>query len=341
MKFTSKYTDPNKLEPKHVFDYTPYYEGKIQIKTCPEFANAIRRILLDEIESLALCCDNATFETNDTTLSAGAIFQMIQMIKPLEFHGKSKSYNLSVKSTNMNEKIPVISNHISAELIPGILICHLSPGCFVKITGITVVSGTGQTHRKFSAVIRNVKYRELDFFYVRKLNDRGFIIRNRFRVSSAAHKHDRIILSNKEWEKLLNEKDKKYFKNFEPVYNFKIIDKSVECENYEISFCSFYDPEIIVEETIKILRACIEKARAATVIKEEDITKFTFDGSYTAGNLLMKYLGEYNVFADNQHFSNYTRFRIVLRHPDAQKVFSKAIDQILSNEIFGKKINKK
>lgn len=266
-------------------------EDNIGIITCKGvglLANAIRQTLLDGIENIAFDLSEANlFGTTDRRV-LHHIFINIQNCKVYE---EGEFY---IKFTNINkdEMEPVMSDHIMnkttkqpAKVESGVLLCHLHPGCLLKVNNIKTHRGYGRDHVKFAkSVVGPVEYRELDYMYIRYLNERGFIEQNRRRVKVKDMEKlkefkgtdKKYLIWNKTYAEKINEKDRKYAEDHIKISSDIKIDKSI-AEDYEIIFKTFSDNnpkdilklafnELIKRPNLEALRYFIWKEQECPII---------------------------------------------------------------------------
>ncbi len=161
--------------PMSLLSPTPWYEASFEIKNSyPEFANGIRRILIEELPVKSLQFEDSAMETNDpymlieylrTTLSMVPILQDVDMSKYHIYLSVSNNTNkkISVKSGDIKlylksdkKKNPVNSNKLLN--LTNINIFELGPNCTLRIKEITITEGYAKNNAAAFSLLDNISY---------------------------------------------------------------------------------------------------------------------------------------------------------------------------------------
>lgn len=338
IKISDEIIDSNKILESNGFKvkmpFPKYYEGTIIFNnTTPAHANAIRRILLDELEIETLDTTEVVMDSDDKSIFI-YILEIINRIKTLPPFEENDNYYLNVKSENQKDFIPVLSSNIMcgnkpANVEQNILICMLAPEKYLTIKNIKTKRGNGRTHARFSAVFSPVTYEELDVTYIKYLNSRGFIEQKYIRVlKSILPKNsdfNNLIISCKEGEQCINMRDSNYFKTLTPIYNIK--EATEKCKNFKLTFKSVYPARGIALRAFSELIQLLSLAKEASIIEQGELTYFTYKGTITTGRILFDHIVKIaDVIMDNCVYSRGTEFKLAIKHPDAKKIFAEAIN---------------
>lgn len=180
--------DPTSLLPN-----ADRYRASITLDgTFSSFANAIRRILIEEIEVVALLVDEKNMTTDDKFIfSMNDViiknFSLIPIIQSGELIDKFDDYSLSLHVVNnTSEIINVKASDIKItnkagknidinKLIPdpNALIMYLRPGKFVKIHDIALQKGRAHQHAAKFTLLNNVAMAPLDMKPYNQFNNTG------------------------------------------------------------------------------------------------------------------------------------------------------------------------
>lgn len=320
---------------KLVMKFPRQYEATIKLTdTIPAYAVAIHKILLDEISTICLDTSACEMVCNDKSVIAAKVFNIINQIKVLgQPKTSGKKYSIHVQSNNQTDVIMVLSDHIMydnspADVEKGILICHLSPGCTFTVKNITTIAGIGLDNARFSAVRGPVSYENLDFEYVRFLQE-GFVGTDYFPISKKdipknAIVQNLIVVPNKEWEKKINARDARFFKTLTPLYNVKQVTE--DCKNFLISFKSQSPAREIALKAFARLVELLEHARHVDVSVLGEWVSLTFLGSETVGSILFEEIVKTcDVTINYKNIVQAESFTINIKHPAAKDVYNDAI----------------
>lgn len=253
-----------RVEEKFGFKY-----GIVEMKGVGALANALRRVLHDEVETIRFNVDNANFHKTDPYLT----YQTIIDLSLIHLYEEGEFY-LEV-ANNTNAPYDVLSNHIKtiehkpAKVEQDVFICTLQPRAKVKITKITSCRGIGRDHAKFCAAFGLIEWKPTDVMYVYYLNDRGFIENDLkcIKLTKDLNANKKYIIWSKIGEKHISEKDKKFSKDFIKLPAQTEIRRSEydTSEDFEIRFRA-HDPAQHFRAAIKVLEEGLDNENLTITI---------------------------------------------------------------------------
>lgn len=167
-------------------DTTPYESIVVHLTDIePEYANALRRMCIDEKTNVALTFERHNLVTNDPYIVYEELRNRIGLIPldqsflhrentpeyTLDIENKSVKGSLRVDTDDIGEgPYGVVKTILSGEIAPkigaqipfpkNIRLAHVFPGCHVKINNIRIERGRGVDNSVFSPAV--VEYRVLD-----------------------------------------------------------------------------------------------------------------------------------------------------------------------------------
>jgi hypothetical protein len=293
--------------------------GVIEMHGVGSIANAIRRILLDELETVRFDVSNANFTTNDPFITLQMLIQLslIYLYEEGEFYldiTNNTSMPINVYSNNIKN----VKNHAEARVEPGVFICELSPKCKIKITNITSHRGTGRKHAKFTRVYGQVKYTPTDVHHVYFLNDRGFVENNRrcIKRTKDIDINKKYIIWNKTGEKNISEQDLKIFKDF-----IKIPAGDWEFRRAELHLSEDFIIEFMADNVEEAFKQAIE-----TLLRDLDNKEMTL----TVGDLVRTFVlreKECPIFGDWE-MQNNNSYKLTIEDPNEEKLVQNAVANI-------------
>ncbi len=162
-------------DPMSLLPQNSWHEASFELKNSyPEFANAIRRILIEELPVRSLYFEDSALETNDRYLLIDYVRTTLSMIPILQDADMSKYLIYLSVSNNTNKKINVTSgdiklvakgdkkkNNVSVSKllnIPNITFYELGPNCTMRIKEITIVEGFAKDNAAAFSLLDNVSY---------------------------------------------------------------------------------------------------------------------------------------------------------------------------------------
>lgn len=142
-------------------------------ETTVEFANTIRKCLLDELSIKSMTFDDANLSTDDRYILSDFLKKNIESIPISQTHNNLK---ISLhKENHTNDIISVYSHDISIQdaktkksvnskevFAPNVVIISLQPGKFIDISNIDVVEGITYTDACKFAAVSAIEYEILD-----------------------------------------------------------------------------------------------------------------------------------------------------------------------------------
>jgi hypothetical protein len=293
--------------------------GIIEMKGVGPIANAIRRVLLDEIETIRFDPENIIFTRTDPFLTHQTIINLVL----IHIYEEGEFY-LDV-TNNSSEAIAVLSNHIkkvgthtTIKAEKDAFICMLQPGKNVKITGIKTKRGIGRKHAKFSRVYGQVEYIPTDVHHVYFLNDRGFVEDSRrcIKRTKDIDINKRYIIWSKIGEKNLAPETAELFKDF-----IKLPAGDWDFRRAELNTSEDFIVKFYADDPAAVFRECIE-----LLLRELDNEELTL----TCGEMVRNFVyreKECAIFADweiiNGHYC-----RLTIDDPAAEKLQKTAIENI-------------
>jgi len=165
--------DPMSLLPKKN-KYTVSFELS---ETNTEFANCIRRCLLDEIDVLSMNIDK--IETNDDYILFDLIKERIEMV-PINQELNYSTYKISLNIENKTDCIidvktkdftikPYSDNIFSNN----VRLFKLESNCYIKIDDITITKGNALENSGKYSFLSNVFYKILDIPHISESNNKS------------------------------------------------------------------------------------------------------------------------------------------------------------------------
>lgn len=215
------------------------------------YANGIRRTVIEELEVKALTCPIIDISTTETLIVKEELKSKLEYLILYQDIDPNVTFRLNVKNTGNDVKyvyafdlIPSkgkISDHICSLQSR---LCFLTPGKEVKVSNITIESGLGCEHSKFS-LTSEFTYESLDDLKVKILDGRTFrdclILKSEVKIVGDKPV---LIIRNKDYEKLLSEEDRLKLPNFQKIYDPKSEVKiynttQLQSKNFKLGF-KFY-----------------------------------------------------------------------------------------------------
>jgi len=294
--------------------------GKIIIKKAGPIANAFRRVLLDEIETIRFNTDKTEIISDDDYMTLQVLMDLalVHLYEEGEFHINVKNKG-SMPVEIMSDLIMNTTTGNPAKVEKGVFIYTLEPGRKLEIKKIFSERGIGRTHAKFSPVISSISYKPLDVIHVHYLSDNGFIENNRkcIRLTKDLDINKEYIIWNKIGEKNISEKDLKYSKNFIkiPAGQVTILKSELDdSDDFCVEFQAYFPTE-----TFKAAVKVIDEGLDSKIL------------TLTVGELIRSYIfreiPECPVFAEfGMIDENY--YNIDIDHPSAEQILKKVKDII-------------
>lgn len=266
------------------------------------FANAIRRILTNELEIYTLHVNMTDIITDDRFILPDMVKDRLEIIPLNQTINENTKFSLRVFNKT-GDLLNIETDNIkhNSDVIPynNMLLCQLNNGKFLEINNISIKTQSGANDGKFSLCV--VEYDEI----------------NVDKDKTPTLNHD-----STDFELCINTNGNIEFKEL-----FKKLIKSIETRlltiksnitNYDYNKKSFvFDNNFYI-------------------FKEQGITKYHINNEFhTIGNLLTKYIFQLDNTIDlvNYHITHILTKSIILnvKHPDANALVLTAIDNIIAD----------
>ena len=135
-------------------------------KTYSEFANGLRRALIEELPTLCMDFNSAEMHTDDQFILSDVVQKCINLV-PINQEMKSRDINIKLHVVNETDDVMDIkASNISCDKsiipIPNIIIAKLRPGKYLTIDKLSIVEGLCKTSASKFSLLTNVKYEILD-----------------------------------------------------------------------------------------------------------------------------------------------------------------------------------
>ena len=302
--------------------------GRLTCTGVGKIANALRRVLLDEIEMMAFDITEATIDTTDQKITHHLLYviTMVRLYEEGEFYLKV--------TNNKDESIPLMSDmimnaktHKPADLHLGMEIGQLQRHSTITIRGLRSCRGTGREHVKFKPVIGVVSYEPTDVAHVYYVNDRGFLEDNKRMIKRALIKgYDpakQYILWNDVGMKLADERTKRRTKDLAVIRGLDVDAVTLRAESHEsMDFVLTYyceRPREMAKRAVETIHTMIEQGVATKV------------WTLTAAEVMRQYLyaeAPCATFLDKIGKLD-NRLKLTVTHDDAPKLIDVAAKKIL------------
>lgn len=290
---------------KHLLPVMPHKRLSFELSESNEaFANSIRRILTNELEIKAFYINSTDVISTDKYILNDIIKDRIEMI-PID-QSVDDSFKINVKIVNKTTEIIDIMSHdilakanVTKLLCNNMRICQLNPGKYIQLNNITIKKNKGIDNGKFSLCSVHYKEINIDLDNTLTLNHDS----TNFAITIKTN-------GNIEFKQMLD----MLIYNIE--YRLTIIKNNIL--NYDNSL-----KHVVLDDEFYIF-------------KEYEITKYHINSEFhTIGNLLTKYifLVDSNIELVNYNIVHILKNKIIVnvKHPDANKIVSIAIDNIIKD----------
>jgi hypothetical protein len=167
----------NGIDGKDLLPKSSKFKLEFEISnTCPEFANGIRKCIIDEIPLSSLTMDSDKFTTSDRYILSDYLQKNIELVpiyQDLDFD-KADKWTISLDIINSTDEVINIKSG-DLEIFEGkkkiptdsvvssnITIVELHPSMFIKISNITFIHGLARVDAAKFASVSNIRYEILD-----------------------------------------------------------------------------------------------------------------------------------------------------------------------------------
>lgn len=302
----------------------PFTRGRIICTNVGSIGNALRRILLDELEMVALNANNPIVRHVGPTFNYEALDKIgrVRAYEEGEFYIKVNN--------NSSERIVITSNMIfnmetkkPAKVQQDVELFYLAPKCKITLKNIVSVRGIGRQHAKFSGVIGPVTYLPTDVNHVYYLNERGFLENNRrmIPVDKSIDRNKNYYIRSKESVNIdINKRDQSYI---DTMTELKIKDpKFLQTEMFDSQdfIITFYSEDVEVTY----------KAAVAELIRQ--MSNDTFDDIYTMNVAEIMRQRIYalvpcEIYLDKTEIDN--RIKLTINHDDKEKLIKRVREDVI------------
>jgi DNA-directed RNA polymerase subunit L len=266
------------------------------------FANAIRRIMTNELEILTFYVDMKNVITDDKYILPDLVKDRLEMIPLNQSVDENTKFSLRLFNKSgdiLNVETNDIKHNSRITPFNNMLLCQLNNGCFLEMNNISIKTQSGMNDGKFSLCV--VEYDEIN------------INKNEVRTLNHDSTDFKLTINtngNIEFKLLFD-------KLFDSIERRLLTIKS-NISNYDYNKKSF-----VIDNNFYIF-------------KEHDITKYHINNEFhTIGNLLTKYIYQLDNTVDlvNYNITHILTKSIILnvKHPEADSLVLAAIDNIIAD----------
>ncbi len=309
---TPRYNVPNNLA--HLLPDLVPETISMELVGCNEaFANAIRRVFVDELEVKCIYMHLDQMKTNDKRLSDLFIQSRLALVPLNQRVAPGTTFSLYVENKT-SAPIPIMMGDFSAnppqpKLVDSKLqLCTLYPNCMLSIKNVGVVSDVGYVDEKYT--LGSFKYRVLDANL-----DVSTVAQDNKHFELALTTNGQIATTD-----LINDIAANLRVRFKEVDHL-LQQYAIQQPNQPVELASRFSPKVFV---------------VLNTSGGMDLHEVHIDGEYhTMGNVLMHYCLEENPdlsiasYKLEHVLSNTIVFSI--EHPDYKKIISSAIKRFLTD----------
>ena len=323
-------------------------------------ANALRRVLIDEVPVRALLVNYENIKTDDSFIFPDQIKLGIEQIPIDQNIPLGTEFTLRMVNRTTGSNIIYSSNIHPKGDRKGKLpfdSCHrlgrLNPGKRITVTNIKVVEGQAMHDAKFTATAL-VSMNELDYMRVMFVNSSG----HWNNINMPTRLIDKLVGSKAYGKKVLIIEDPKVIKTMDAVrkermksYDITVdtlVGSKIEVRHYQTTEYMAHDfrfsfqtegnvdPKKLLTSTLEYLVEKLDqlKGEFLDISKEDDLTIFhIMNSTHTLSKILKITMFELDPsissIRDEDPGPDDSSIKIVCRHPNAEKLFRDALEKLI------------